>query len=62
MRVALLAVERCGPSSGVVGHDTIAYGSSEVIPARSSMIMVMRVSGSWNPWAVDEDPGDGRAV
>ncbi len=40
-----------GSSAGLVGHE--AQGSFGAMPARSSMIIVMKLSGSWKPRAAD---------
>jgi retron-type reverse transcriptase len=40
-----------GSSAGLVGHE--AQGSFGAMPARSSMIMVMKLSGSWKPRAAE---------
>ena len=40
-----------GSSAGLVGHE--AQGSFGPMPARSSMVMVMKLSGSWKPRAAE---------
>ncbi len=41
-----------GTTDGFVGHGVVAQGRLGAMPARSSMIMVMKAWGSWKPRAL----------